>query len=202
MSEKQIFKTEFVNRRTDQSAQIMFANSPSGLFVPPHSTFELESEDPLDMYARFSKVQFLRNGDIKLSQRAGWAELEKTLNYGSPWVVKFWNRDGSTWESIYLGGEHNRPVMIPKGIPRYLPVSLDSIYVRYTEFIWEFQLRKEKIENSSYFTETWGLQRYGIERPKEELKKIGELIKKRDIENAKKIAEKNVNAYVKQRGLV
>lgn len=201
MNEKQIFKTEFVNKRLEESAQIMFATRPSGLFVPPNSTFEIETEDPLDMYARFSKIQFLRNGDIKPTERSGWKEIEKTLNYGTPYVVKFSNRDGANWVGVYLDNLGNRPTLIPKGIPRYLAVSLDSQYVRYSEYIWEFQLRKEPIEGTGYFTETWGLRQFGIERPKEELKKIGELIKKRDLENAQKTAEINVNNYLKQKGL-
>ena len=201
MNEKKVYKTEFINKRLEESAQIMFANSPSGLFVPPNSTFELETEDGLDLYARFSKVQYMRNGDVKLSERSNWKDVEKTLNYGSPYVVKFWNRDGANWVGIYLDNLNNRPVMIPKGIPRYLAVSLDSQYVKFTEYKWVFELRREKIENTNYFTESWGLRQYGIERPKEELKKIGELIKKRDIENAQKTAEINVNAYLKQKGL-
>lgn len=203
MSEKErIFKTEFVNKRQKESAQIMFATGASGIFVPANSTFEIETEDPLDLYARFSKIQFMRNGDIKPTLRSGWKEkIEKTLNYGSPWVCEFCNRDGALWESIYLDNLGNKPVLIPKGIPRILPLTIDSGYIKFRKFVWEFQLHKEKIEGTSYFTETWGLRRYGIERDKEELKKIGELITKRDLENAQKSAEKNVNAYLRQRGL-
>jgi len=198
---KPIFVTEFVNKRQQESAQIMFATSASGIFVPANSTFEIETEDPLDMYARFSKIQFLRNGDIKTTIRSGWKDIEKTLNFGSQWTCEFYNRDGSLWESIYLDNLGNRPTLIPKGIPRILPLTIDSIYIKFQKFIWEFQLHKEKIEGTNYFTETWGLRRFGIERPKEELKKIRELIKKRDMENAKKSAEINVNTYLKQRGL-
>lgn len=198
---KPCYVTEFINKRLSESAQIMFCDRPSGLFVPANSSFEMESENPLELYSRFSKVQFLRNGDIKLTERGGWKEIEKGLDYGSPYVVKFFNRDGSTWESVYLGGEHNRPFLVPKGIPRFIGVSLNSQFVKYTAWIWEFQLHKEKIEGSGYYTENWGLRQYGIERPKSELKKIGELIKKRDMENAQKAAEQNVDAYLKQKGL-
>lgn len=203
MSEKEqkTYKTEFINKRLEESAQIMFATQPSGLFVPPNSSFIMESENPLELYSRFSKVQFLRNGDIKLTERSNWKDIEKGLDYGSPYVVKFFNRDGSAWVSVYLDAEHNRPFLVPKGIPRYIGVSLDSQFVKYTEYIWEFQLHKEKIEGSSYFTETWGLRQFGIERPKAELKKIGELIKKKELENAQKTAEINVNAYLREKGL-
>lgn len=200
--EQKTYKTEFINKRLEESAQIMFATSPSGLFVPPNSSFIMESEDPFELYSRFSKVQFLRNGDIKLTERSGWKDVEKTMDYGSPYVCKFFNRDGSTWVSVYLDAEHNRPFVVPKGIPRYVGVSLDSQFVKYTEYIWEFQLHKEKISGSGYFTETWGLRQYGIERPKSELKKIGELITERDLKNAEQTAKRNVDAYVKQRGLV
>ncbi len=201
MSEKPIFVTEFVNKRLQESAQIMFANGASGIFVPANSTFEIETEDPLDLYARFSKIQFMRNGDIKPTDRSGWKEIEKTLNYGSPYVCEFHNRDGSLWESVYLDNLGNRPVLIPKGIPRFLPLTIDSGYIKFKKFVWEFQLHKEPIEGTSYFTETWGLRRFGIERPKEELKEIAELIKRRDLGNAQKSAERNVDAYLQQRGL-
>ena len=198
---KRTFKTEFINKRLEESAQIMFADKPSGLFVPANSTFEIETENPLDLYARFSKVQFMRNLDIKLTERSGWKDTEKTLDYGTPYVVKFFNRDGANWVGVYLDNLGNRPTLIPKGIPRYLGVSLDSQYVRYTEYRWEFQLHKEPIEGTGYFTETWGLRQYGIEREKSELKKIGELIKERDMESAKETAERNVDNYLKQKGL-
>ena len=202
MSKKeQIFKTEFVNKRQRESAQIMFANGASGIFVPADSTFEIETEDPLDLYAKFSKIQFLRNGDIKPSVRSGWKEIEKTLNRGSKWTCEFHNRDGSLWEAVYLDNLGNRPVLIPKGIPRILPLTLDSVYIKFEKFVWEFQLHKDKIEGTSYFTETWGLRRFGIERPKEELKEIAKLIKERDLGNAQKSAKKNVDAYLRLRGL-
>lgn len=207
MSEKEsererIFKTEFINRKTDQSVQIMFADRPSGLFVPPNASFIMENDDPLELYSRYEKVQYLRNNDVKLTLRKNWAEIEKTLDYGELYMCEFWNRDGSTWVSVYLGGERNRPTLIPKSIPRFLGVPLDSMYVKFTKYIWQFEIRKTKIEGSNYFTEEWGLQQYGIERPKEELKKIGELIKERDLKIAKENTERNVDIFVKQRGLV
>lgn len=198
---KPVYVTQFINKRLEESAQISFCDHPSGLFIPPNSTFEMETEDALDIYARFSKVQYMRNGDIKLTKRNGWEAVEQKLDYGSPYIVKFFNRDGSNWVSVYLGGEHNRPFLVPRGIPRFVGVSLDSPFVKYTEWIWEFQLHKEKIEGSGYFTESWGLRQYGIERPKSELKEIGELIKKKELENAQKAAEINVNAYLKEKGL-
>jgi len=202
MSEKKpIFVTEFVNKRLQESAQIMFANGASGIFVPANSTFEIETEDPLDMYARFSKIQFMRNGDIKPTIRSKWADIEQTLNYGSPYVCEFYNRDGALWESVYLDNLGNRPTLIPKGIPRFLPLTIDSGYIKFKKFIWEFQLHKEKIEGTNYTTQSWGLRRFGIEREKSELKKISELIRKRDLESAQKSAEQNVNAYLQQRGL-
>lgn len=198
---KPIYVTEFVNKRQQESAQIMFATGASGIFVPANSTFEIETEDPLDLYSRFSKIQFMRNGDIKTTIRNGWKDVEKTLDYGSEYVCEFFNRDGSLWESIYLDNLGNRPVLIPKGIPRFLPLTLDSSYIKFKRFIWEFQLHKEKIEGTNYFTESWGLRRFGIEREKSELIEIAQLIKKRDMENAQKSAEQNVDVYLKQRGL-
>jgi hypothetical protein len=206
MSEKEsekkpIYVTEFVNKRQQESAQIMFANGASGIFVPANSTFELETEDKLDMYARFSKIQFMRNGDIKTTVRSDWKKVEETLDYGSQFVCEFYNRDGSLWESVYLDNLGNRPVLIPKGVPRFLPLTIDSTYIKFKKFIWEFQLHKEKISGTNYFTETWGLRRYGIERDKKELKEIVELIKERDLGNAQKSAKQNVDAYLTLRGL-
>lgn len=198
MSEKeQIFKTEFINKRLQESAQIMFSTGASGIFVPANSTFEIETEDPLDLYAKFSKIQFLRNGDIKTTERSGWKEPD----YGSPYVCEFFNRDGSLWESVYLDNLGNRPVLIPKGIPRFLPLTIDSGYIKFKKFVWEFQLHKEKIEGTSYFTESWGLRRFGIEREKSELQEIAKLIKERDLKNATETAKRNVDVYLKDRGL-
>lgn len=198
---KPVYVTQFINKRQQESAQIMFHNGASGIFIPANSTFEIETMDAKDMYARFSKIQFMRNGDTKTTIRSKWADIEKTLDYGSEWTCEFFNRDGSLWESVYLDNLGNRPVLIPKGIPRILPLTIDSGYIRFEKFIWEFQLHKEKIEGTNYFTESWGLRRFGIERPKAELKEIGELIKKRDLESAQKTAEQNVDIYLKRRGL-
>lgn len=199
---KPVYVTEFINKRLQESAQIMFTTGASGIFVPANSKFEIETEDALDMYARFSKVQFMRNGDTKLTIRSEWKEkTEKTLNYGSPYVCEFYNRDGSLWESVYLDNLGNRPVLIPKGIPRFLPLTIDSTYIKFKKFIWEFQLHKEKIEGTNYFTESWGLRRFGVERDKKELIEIAKKIKERDLKNAQKSAERNVDVYLKQRGL-
>jgi len=202
MSEKKpIYVTEFVNKRMQESAQIMFSTGASGIFVPANSTFKIETEDPLDLYAKFSKIQFLRNGDTKLTVRSGWADEEKKLNYGSPYVCEFYNRDGSLFESVYLDNLGNRPTLIPKGIPRTLPLTIDSGYIKFKKFIWEFQLHKEKISGTNYFTESWGLRRFGVERDKKELQEIAKKIKERDMKIATENAERNINVFIKQRGL-
>lgn len=197
---KQIFKTEFVNKR-DTETMILFENSPSNFVVKPHTTFELETDNPTALYYPYSKVQYLRNGDVKVTERPNWNEIQKTIDYGLPYLVRFFNRDGSLFEGIYLTERDGRPTLFPKGIPRFIGVSLDSPYVKFKEYIWQYMLTSEKFGKSDYTTKSWGLKRVGIDRPKKELAEIVKLLKEREMRIASEIAGRNVEAYAQKIGM-
>jgi len=167
---------EFVNR-----SRVAYKVSERGrhlLDVPAEGKSRLEMFKPQVSWARWSKIVIGTNGEVEsVTENIAWVAPWKKED--DLYVVEFFNEHGAAGGQNVQLLEPN-PVLrkgtpyllIPKGIPQFVPVRLDDQWIKYCRVHWRFREKKHALGTSGYHTKEWEVYCEKTLRPQDELVKI------------------------------
>jgi hypothetical protein len=167
---------EFVNK--SRTPYKVYERGKHLMDVPAEGKSRLEMFKPQVSWARWAKVVIGKDGDVEsLTENIAWAAPWKKED--DLYLVEFFNEHGAA------GGQNVRliepnPVLragtpfllIPKGIPQLLPVTLADPWIKYCRVHWRFREKKSALGTSGYHTKEWEVYCEKALRPQDELVKI------------------------------
>lgn len=175
------YETEFVNKRKGNVH--VHENGKILCVVPPGESRFVESFDPkLTSYAKWYRITFKNNGEVKLEENSTWK-----FPYPGMLMLEALNIDGVETEAIHVAGVYWQCY---RGIPRYIPVSIND---RDWRFIAKVERREvsEKVKVGDYFETKKTLQWVKTERSKKEITKIKQQLLDEAIEKTKRDVERS-----------
>jgi hypothetical protein len=133
------FETEFCNKR-DTVVHVQ-ENGRVLLVLEPGESKFVETNTPKTSYARWSKITFKAQGEVKLDENREWQ-----WPYPGLLMLTALNVDGVETEGIQVDGKYWECY---RGIPRHIPTTISSPWA-FIERV-RFVQKTEKIKEGDYF---------------------------------------------------
>ncbi len=186
---KTIFSTKFENQ-SDKPVRILengkvFFRLASGEHVTKHAI------DPAKTYAPFSRVLYLKNGEVEVKKNSEWTP---PAWWGDALVTEFLNLTKVEVQGIRVNGEL---VDVYRHIPRYTPITqLNSEFALVAKAVWQDVTRKEPdpATRGLYMRAVTVTEMVKVPRPNGQLREI----EKRLRDQAEAQAKKEVDAKMKR----
>lgn len=186
---KTIFSTKFENQ-SDKPVRIL-ENGKVFFRLAPGEQVTKHAIDPIKTYAPFSRVAYLKNGEVETKKNPDW---KQPAWWADALVTEFLNLTKVEVQGIRVNGEC---VDCYRGIPRYTPITqLNSEFALVAKVVWKYAERKEPdpATRGLYMRTVTVAEMTKTPRPNSELKDI----EKRLRSQAEGQAKKEVDAKMKR----
>ena len=166
-----IYKTEFVNLRASRYP-VIDQDHKLIMDLKGGETKFVETDNPSNIFARYSKVTYLPEGKVGTEPNSEW----KSLLGG--WTLDIVNESAQDPEKLNV--ESGDWVLIPRGFTRTVKVPIISPLIRYERITLRTEKRKMPArDNSAVSLELDVTVQDRIERPKGDMDKINEELRNR-----------------------
>lgn len=134
---KTIFSTKFENQ-SDKPVRIL-ENGKVFFRLAPGEQATKHAIDPAKTYAPFSRVTYLKNGEVETKRNSEWTP---PAYWGpDPFITEFLNLSKVEVQGIRVNGEL---VDVYRGVPRFTPITqLNSEFALVAKAVWKDVERKE-----------------------------------------------------------
>ena len=145
------------------------------LSIWPGNEKTIETDDHDGMYAPFTKVTWLKSGEVVFSQRWGYRESQL-----GRWTIRCLNLNGHESEQRVIGGA---VVLLPRGIPRTIeiPVLGDPLMTFKSLTIKRVEVTEPNSRHPHYLNVDYVVKDVLEARPKDELAEIQHLLEAEEV---------------------
>ncbi|MEN6559264.1 MAG: hypothetical protein ABFD52_00630 [Acidobacteriota bacterium] len=166
---------EFVNKRAEP-VQVLEFGGRVLLEVLPGQTFLVEMYDRSVYYAPFSRITFLPKDRVEVEWNKAWRAPD---HWRGLFLLECANNSPEPIQVFYPHGPHGEAVSVYKGVPRLVPLFLDSPYIRLRRIEWREVTEQAPAEDHDYLVTKTEVKLLRTERTASEMQEVEAALKKR-----------------------